>query len=118
MTFTLVTCSGISNTGKLTTQAALALLQRRPGGYVWVRAEQGTDRIADEIEEADNVIVLDGCTDCCAKKKLTEAGFVPGHHLIATEIGITKNGMADVPFAEIEKVVNTILQIKRDDHAI
>ena len=118
MTFTLVTCSGISNTGKLTTQAALALLQRRPGGYVWVRAEQGADRIADEIEEADNVIVLDGCTDCCAKKKLAEAGFTHDHHVITTEIGITKNGMADVQFVEIEKVVNTILQIKRDDHAI
>jgi uncharacterized metal-binding protein len=113
MTITLVTCSGISNTGKLTTQAALALLQRRPGGYIWVRAEQGADRIADEIEDVDEVIVLDGCTDCCAKKKLAEAGFAPDHHLIATEIGITKNGMADVQFAEIEKVVNTVQQIKR-----
>ncbi len=77
-----------------------------------MRAEQGADRIADEIEDADEVIVLDGWTDCCAKKKLTEAGFVPDHHLIATEIGIIKNGMVDVQFAEIEKVVNTVQQIK------
>ena len=68
---------------------------------------------ADEIEDADDVIVLDGCTDCCAKKKLAEAGFVPACHLITTEIGITKNGMADVQFAEISKVVNTVLQVKQ-----
>jgi len=114
MPITLITCSGISNTGKLTTQAALALLQRRPGGYLWVRAEQGADMLADVIEDADCVIVLDGCTDCCAKKKLAEAGFTHDHHVITTEIGITKNGMADVQFAEIEKVVNTILQVKRE----
>ena len=113
MPITLITCSGVSNTGKLTTQAALALMQRRPGGYVWVRAEQGSDRLADGIDDADDVIVLDGCTDCCAKKKLTEAGFVPDHHVITTEIGITKNGMADVQFAEIETVVNTVLQVKQ-----
>ncbi len=113
MPITLITCSGLSNTGKLTTQAALALLQRRPGGYVWVRAQQGTGMLADEIEDADEVIVLDGCTDCCAEKKLAEAGFRPDHHLVATEIGITKNGMADVQFAEIETVVNSVLQVKR-----
>ena len=113
MPITLITCSGISNTGKLTTQAALTLMQRRPGEYLWVRAEQGADMLADGIEDADCVIVLDGCTDCCAKKKLAEAGFTPDSHLVATEIGITKNGMADVQFAEISKVVNTILQVSR-----
>ena len=113
MPITLITCSGISNTGKLTTQAALALLQRRPGSYVWVRAQQNCGVPADEIEEAERVIVLDGCADCCAKKKLTEAGFIPDHHLVATEIGITKNGMADVQFAEISKVVTAVLEMSR-----
>jgi len=113
MTFALITCSGISNTGKLTTQAALALMQKRPGVYLWVRAQQGAEMLADGIEDADEVIVLDGCSDCCAKKKLAEAGFVPECHLITTELGITKNGMADVQFAEIERIVNTVLQVKR-----
>jgi len=110
---TLITCSGISNTGKLTTQAALALLQRRPGGYVWVRAKQGVGVPADEIGEAERVIVLDGCTDCCAAKKLAEAGFTPDSHLITTELGITKNGMADVQFAEIERIVTAVLEASR-----
>ncbi len=113
MTFALITCSGISNTGKLTTQVALALMQRRPGVYLWVRAQQGADLMADGIYEADEVIVLDGCTDGCAKKKLAEAGFTPDHHVITTEIGITKNGMADVQFAEIEQIVSTVMQVKR-----
>ena len=111
MTFALITCSGLSHTGKLTTQVALTLMQRKPGGYIWMRAQEGADMLADGIDEADEVIVLDGCTDCCTKKKLAEAGFTPEHHLIATELGITKNGMADVQFAEIELVVNNILKV-------
>ena len=61
MTFALVTCSGISNTGKLTTQAALTLLQRRPGYYVWMHARQSTATLEEEIGDAEQVIVIDGC---------------------------------------------------------
>ncbi|MDY3202969.1 MAG: putative zinc-binding protein [Methanocorpusculum sp.] len=113
MPVTLITCSGISNTGKLTTQAALSLMQKRPGDYVWVRAQQNGGVSADEIAEAKRVIVLDGCMDCCGAKKLAEAGFTPDSHLIATELGITKNGMADVQFAEIGKVVAAVLEASR-----
>jgi len=113
MPVTLVTCSGISNTGKLTTQAALVLMQRRPGDYVWVRAMQGGGVPADEIADADEVIVLDGCTDCCAAKKLAEAGLVPDRHLVATELGVRKNGMAEVEFAEIERIVSSVLEASR-----
>jgi uncharacterized metal-binding protein len=53
--------------------------------------------------------VLDGCTDCCATKKLTAAGITPDLHIIATELGIVKNGMADVKYDEIETVVRAIM---------
>ena len=110
MTYALVTCSGISNTGKLTTQAALMLVQRRPGHYVWMHAKQSAAMLDAEIGDAEKVIVLDGCTDCCATKKLTAAGHVPDCHIIATELGIEKNGMADVQFDEIEKVVYAVME--------
>jgi len=109
MTFALVTCSGISNTGKLTTQAALSLLQRKPGQYVWMHTKQSASTLEAEVRSAEQVIVLDGCTDCCAHKKLTATGLVPDIHIITTELGITKNGMADVQYHEIEKVVEAII---------
>jgi uncharacterized metal-binding protein len=114
MTFALVTCSGISNTGKLTTQAALALLQRRPGQYIWMHAKQSAATLEAEIGDAEQVIVIDGCTDCCAKKKLSASCLAPHHHIIATELGIEKNGMAEVQYDEIEKVVRAVIEADRD----
>jgi uncharacterized metal-binding protein len=109
VTCALVTCSGISNTGKLTTQAALTLLQRTPGQYVWMHAKQSAESLEAEVRDADRVIVLDGCSDCCAKKKLSVSCITPHCHIIATEIGIVKNGMAEVQFDEIEKMVHAVM---------
>jgi uncharacterized metal-binding protein len=109
MTCALVTCSGISNTGKLTTQAALILLQRRSGQYVWTNARQSAATLEAEIGDAEQVIVIDGCKDCCAEKKLSASRLLPHHHIIATDLGIGKNGMAEVQYDEIEKVVRAVL---------
>ena len=109
MSVTLVTCSGISNTGKLTTQAALMLLHRKPGQYIWVHAKQSAAMLEAEIGDADRVIVIDGCMDCCATKRLAAFGLAPHVHIITTELGIEKNGMGDVMYDEIEKVVRVVL---------
>ena len=101
MTCVLVTCSGVSNTGKLTTQAALALMQRRPGHYVRVDAKQSAATLEAELADADRIIVIDGCSECCATKKMPVSPAVPPVHIIATDLGIEKNGMAEVQFHEI-----------------
>lgn len=111
MTFALVTCSGISNTGKLTTQAALMLMQRLPGQYVWMHARQSAATLEAEIGDAEQVIVIDGCTDCCATKKLSKSCLTPHHHIIATELGIEKKGMAGVQYDEIEKLIGAVIDI-------
>lgn len=108
MTYALVTCSGISNTGKLTTQAATILMQRKPGQYVWMHAKQSAATLEAEIGDAEQVIVIDGCTDCCAKKKLSASSLIPHHHIITTELGIEKKGMGEVQYYEIEKVVAAV----------
>jgi uncharacterized metal-binding protein len=106
----LITCSGISNTGKLTTQAALTLLQRRPGQYVWMHAKQSAATLEADIGDAELVIVIDGCTDCCAMKKLSKSNLGSHRHIIATELGIEKKGMGEVQYDEIEKVVAAVDQ--------
>jgi uncharacterized metal-binding protein len=111
VTYALVTCSGISNTGKLTTQAALMLMQRRPGQYVWMHAKQSAATLEADIGDAEQVIVIDGCTDCCARKKLSASCFAPHHHIIATELGIEKKGMGEVQYDEIEKLVCAVIDV-------
>lgn len=109
MTFALVTCSGVSNTGKLTTQAALTLLQQKPGRYVWMHAKQSAATLEAEVGDAERVIVIDGCKDCCANKKLSASRIAPDIHIIATELGIEKNGIVEVQYHEIETVVRAVL---------
>lgn len=109
MTYALVTCSGISNTGKLTTQAGMLLMQRKPGMFLCMNCKQSAESLRLDAGGAERLIVLDGCTDCCATKKLTAAGLSADVHIIATELGIEKNGMADVQYDEIEKVVCAVI---------
>jgi uncharacterized metal-binding protein len=104
----LVTCSGISNTGKLTTQAACALMQRKPGRFLWTHVKKSAASLEEECRDGDRVVLLDGCHDCCAGKKLAGTGIAPNVHIIATDLGIEKNGMADVQYQEIERVVAAI----------
>jgi uncharacterized metal-binding protein len=110
----IVTCSGISNTGKLTTQAALALMQKRPGRYQWTHARKSAAALEEEVRDADMVIVVDGCSDCCATKKLAATAVSPHHHLIATGLGIEKNGMADVQYHEIERLVAAVTALPEE----
>lgn len=109
MAMTLITCSGLSNVGRLTTAVAQQVLVRRPGRIEWVRAQAGPDAIADAAAGADVVIALDGCEDCCGSRKAAEAGVEPTIRLMATELGIVKDGRAEVRYAEIETVARAVL---------
>jgi len=108
MTYAIVTCSGVSNTGKLTTQAGMLLMQRKPGMFLCMNCKQSADSLRLDAGGAERLIVIDGCTDHCATKKLTAAGLVPDVQIIATELGIEKNGMVDVQYHEIERVVAAV----------
>ena len=109
MTITVVTCSGVSNTGKLTTQAGMLLMQRKPGMFQCMNCKQSQESLRTDAGNADQLVVIDGCTDCCATKKLTAAGLTADVHIIATDLGIEKNGMADVKYDEIERVIQAVL---------
>jgi uncharacterized metal-binding protein len=109
MTVALITCSGLSNVGRLTTAVGQQLLMRRPGRVEWVRAQAGPEALADAVLGADLVIALDGCEDCCGNKKMAEAGIAPAVHLRAIDLGIVKDGRAEVKYSEIETVVRAVL---------
>ncbi|MDD1728278.1 MAG: putative zinc-binding protein [Methanospirillum sp.] len=106
---TLITCSGISNTGKLTTKTGEMLLQRCPGMIEHcISCRTDPDRLQIALSQAETIVVLDGCSDWCGRKKVQEQGFNPDLHLIATECGIVKNGMEEPRFDEIEHLTVVI----------
>ncbi len=104
----LITCSGVSNVGKLTAQVAGVIVQREPDLFEGhLHAKQST-RDMEAIINGGRVVVVDGCGDRCAAKKLKSLCLAPDIHIIATEEGIEKNGMADPKFAEIETLIAAI----------
>ncbi|HOJ95376.1 MAG TPA: putative zinc-binding protein [Methanospirillum sp.] len=106
---TVITCSGISNTGKLTAKVGEILIQRCPGQIeVCLPARAEANKMKDALIHADHILVVDGCNDCCGRKKLREHGYEPDIHIIATECGIVKNGMEDPRFDEIELLTSVI----------
>ena len=112
-TLVLITCSGISNTGKLTAQVAAVLVQREPDLFDGhLHAKQSTYDMENLIN-GGKVVVLDGCKDHCAAKKLKSLCITPHIHIIATEEGIEKNGMADPRFDEIEILVAAVRKAVR-----
>ncbi|AKB38471.1 hypothetical protein MSSAC_3881 [Methanosarcina siciliae C2J] len=101
-------CSGLSNTGKLTMQAASALAFRRPDMYRAAAAHKGAEAAEDAASEGFRIFALDGCTDRCATKKLEEAGMQAEVYLMVTELGIEKTRPSDVKPEYVEKIIRAI----------
>ena len=104
----LITCSGLSNTGRLTTQAAMVLVSRSPGAIAWVQAHKGDHLIADVTTDASQIIVIDGCSDHCAIKKCGLEGVTADIHIVTTELGVKKDGMADVQWDDVVTVLAAV----------
>ena len=107
----LITCSGLSNTGKCTTRAALQLRQRDPGLVDYHIAASGKKSIAvpEGLDPASiRVIVIDGCEDFCGRKKAEECGLVPAFHVVATDCGVVKSGMDEPKFTDIEALCRAV----------
>jgi uncharacterized metal-binding protein len=105
----LITCSGVSNTGKLTTKVGETLLLRYPD-LLDLSLSARSEKLQKTLAEAEKIVVLDGCSDCCGRKKIHELGFEPDIHLIATDCGIIKSGMDDPGFDEIEHLMVIVLE--------
>jgi uncharacterized metal-binding protein len=110
----LITCSGISNTGKLTAQVAGIPAQREPDLFEGHLHAKQSARDMESVINGGKVVVLDGCKDHCAAKKLKSLCITPHIHIIATEEWIEKNGMADPGFDEIETLVAAVRREVRE----
>jgi len=90
----ILACSGGSNVGQLTNQAAVELT-REGRGKMFCLAGLGADvagiiKTVREAGETGGVIVLDGCALGCAKGIMERAGLPLGTYLVATDLGIEK----------------------------
>jgi uncharacterized metal-binding protein len=59
-----------------------------------------------KVEDADEIVVIDGCPVECAGKIAAAAGIEPDQHIGITELGIKKIGDMTVHEDDLEKVVS------------
>lgn len=110
----LLTCSGISHTGQLTTMAGNSLRCRHPFLVSrHVRLTSLTRSLEKELTGDECLIAVDGCEECCAKKRMDLIGKIPDAYLIATREGITKRGMEEPRYDEIECLCQAVVRTIR-----
>jgi uncharacterized metal-binding protein len=108
----LLTCSGISHTGQLTTMTGNSLRSRHPfliTRHIRLTALQRP--LDEEINGEEYLVAVDGCEECCARKRMEVIGKVPDCYIIATKEGIIKRGMEEPQYQEIEGLSQVIVRI-------
>jgi uncharacterized metal-binding protein len=111
----LLTCSGISHTGQLTTRIGTWLRYRHP--VLITRHLQLTALkrpLDEELREEENLVAVDGCEECCVKKRMDTIGTRPDVYIVATREGIVKRGMEEARVDEIEALSQVIVRKVRE----
>ena len=111
----LLTCSGISHTGRLTTMTGNSLRCRHPVLITRHLKLTALKRpLEKELQDGDCLVAVDGCEECCAKKRMDLIGKTPDAYIIATREGITKRGMEEPRYDEIEGLSRVIVRTIRN----
>ena len=111
----LLTCSGISHTGQLTTMTGNSLRCRHPVLVTRHLKLTALKRpLEKELQDGDCLVAVDGCEECCAKKRMDLIGKTPDAYIVATREGITKRGMEEPRYDEIEGLSRVIVRIIRN----
>jgi len=111
----LLTYSGIPHTGQLTTRTGTWLRYRHP--VLITRHLQLTALkrpLDEELREEENLVAVDGCEECCVKKRMDTIGTRPDVYIVATREGIVKRGMEEARVDEIEALSQVIVRKVRE----
>ena len=102
-------CAGVANTGQLTNAAAIQLTEEGYGGAACVALlGSGTEGIRIAANEADEVVILDGCPAFCAHKIAEAQGIHTAQHIVVTKLGIEKKNSREYTEDDIETVVSAV----------
>jgi len=87
----ILACSGGSNVGQATNQAAVELTREGVGKmFCLAGIGGGLQSFVQAVRDAGPVVVLDGCAVGCAKAIMENAGLKAQQYLVATDLGIEK----------------------------
>jgi len=106
-------CAGASKAGQLSNEAAVRLTEEGYGSIACTASlAVGTPSVRKKVEEADEVIVIDGCPVGCARQIAERSGITPDQEIVVTDLGIEKGGSLDLTEEDVETVVSAVWEGK------
>lgn len=109
----ILACSGGSNVGQLTNQAAVELTREGFGKmFCLAGIGGGLSGFVKSAQDTPEVMVLDGCQVGCAKAILEREGIALNHYVVVTGLGIEK--VKDRQLAMAKEDVATVMQAGKD----
>lgn len=106
----ILACSGGSNVGQLSNQAAIELTQEGYGKMFCLAGIGGQlSGFVQSARDVPNLVAIDGCQVGCAKAILDQAGIAPSRYIVLTDNpGIEKNKNFDLKRDEIDQVKSAV----------
>ncbi|MEN6303061.1 MAG: putative zinc-binding protein [Armatimonadia bacterium] len=98
-------CSGGSNVGQLSNEAAKRLDQAGCGSFFCLAGIGGDIAgMVSKCKEAASTVVIDGCNIGCAKAAFEKAGLEMSKYIIITDLGIEKGHHFNLEDSQVETV--------------
>jgi len=106
----ILACSGGSNVGQLSNQAAVELTQEGFGKMFCLAGIGGhLYGFVQSAKDVENLVVIDGCRVGCAKAILDHQNITPARYLVIdAEVGIEKNKEMNLKREDIDAVKTAI----------
>ena len=109
----ILACSGGSNVGQLSNQAAIELTQE---GFGKLSCLAGVGAhlsgFVQSARDIENLVVIDGCEVGCAKGVLDQAEVPLRGYLVITGLGIDKNKDLNLKREEIDQVKEAVRRLQ------
>ncbi len=115
----ILACSGGSNVGQLTNQAAIELTKEGFGNMFCLAGIGG--RLSGFVQSARDVpqmVLIDGCDIGCGKAAFEHAKVPLVNYLVVTELGIDKNKDFNLNNEDIQKVKDAVRETCRRNRPV
>ena len=106
----ILACSGASNVGQLSNQAAIELTREGYGKMFCLAGIGGQlSGFVQSAKDVPNLVAIDGCQVGCAKAILDQAGIETKNYIVLTDTpGIEKNKDFELKREQIDQVKSTV----------
>lgn len=101
----ILACSGASNVGQLSNQAAVELTREGVGNMFCLAGIGGNlSGFVQSAKDTESMVVMDGCAIGCAKAIFKKADVPLKNHLVLTDLGIEKNKNLNLDAKDVDTV--------------